>query len=130
MMKFILEKPRMERMFIKLLNKKPKFLFEERFTQKSFRAQIYFDMNECYEKLGLLICDEFLQDRTISKYVDTLVRDLESLEEIDYRIYMNYLHYTKYFLEQVIQISEENDEFETAHNFTRVLDLYLKKYKN
>jgi hypothetical protein len=87
-------------------------------------------MCESYERLGMLICDEFLEDKTIIKYVGMLIRDLEVISDLDYRIYMNYLHYTKYFIEQLIKIAEEQDEFETAHNFSRVLVLFLKKYQN
>jgi hypothetical protein len=130
MIYFQLEKPRIERFFISMLKRKPQFLYEERNNNRAFRLQVYLEMYESYERLGMLICDEFLEDKTIIKYVDMLFRDLEVISEFDYRIYMNYLHYTKHFIEQLIKGAEEHDEFETAHNFSRVLVLFLKKYKN
>lgn len=130
MIYFQLEKPRIERFFINLLKRKPKFLYEENNSNRAFRLQVYLEMNESYEKLGMLICDEFLEDRTIKKYVESIVIDLEIIGEVDYRIYMNYLYYTKNFIEEIIEEAVLQDEFETAHNFTRVLVLFLKKYQN
>lgn len=114
--------------FEQLIKNKPNFILENELS-KNEKLDIYIHIMDSLERLGLLISENFIEEKILQKYADGLYREIDVVSSFDYRVYLKTKKYTFAFLEKMIKASEEVESYETAHNFKRVLVLLEKKYQ-
>jgi hypothetical protein len=110
--------------FERLICVKPRFLFNKNWS--SFRYDVWAEMTDAIEKLGLFINDEFLDTNIISKYADMLIRHLNKLK-FDTKLYFHYVNYVNKFITKLIYYAESYENYESAYNFNELLKCYKKK---
>jgi hypothetical protein len=102
-----------------LKNEMPSFID----CKKPHHKMIHSIMNDIWTIIETLISEKFLNGRTLQKMSEVYNKTFDKASEIDPKVTLQYLSYFDGLYTEIIEVAEEEEEFETASNITKFTHL-------